>query len=84
MSHAIGSDGLAEAQARYTAIVPRSYRQRGVQQLQNNTRSALSVGLSPSDPRSGVFLGRRYVMTATNGRSMSTSQDQPVIEENVA
>lgn len=83
MTHSIGSDGLAEAQARYAAIVPREYQQRGVAQLQENTRSALSVGLSPSDPRSGVFRGERYLTAPQNGRSESTSQAAPVFEEDV-
>jgi hypothetical protein len=83
MGHALGSDGLVAAQERYNAVLPREYQQRGVAQLTQNTRSAVSLGLAPDDPRSGVFQGRRYVMTPQNGRSQSTSQAAPVFEEDV-
>lgn len=79
----LGSEGLLADQQRYADLVPRDYRQAGVAQLQENTRSALSVGLSPSDERSGVYLGRRYVTTPDNGRSASTSQASPVFEQDV-
>jgi hypothetical protein len=60
--------------------VARSYLQQGLGQLQENQRSALSVGLSPTDKRSGVFLGQRYVTASTNGRAESTNQ-APVFED---
>jgi hypothetical protein len=77
----LGSEGLAEASQRYDAVLARSYRQAGVMQLTENAKSAVSLGLSPSDPRSGVFQGRRYLMTASNGRSQSTSEAAPVLQE---
>lgn len=51
--------------------------QSGVAQTQQNQRSALSLGISPSSERTGVFAGQRWLMTSTNGRSASTSQAQP-------
>src|SRR5580704_453874 len=82
MSHAVGdSAGLAEAQQRYAHIVPRSYRQAGVTQLAENAKSAVSVGLSPDDPRTGVFLGSRYVTSSNVGRAASTAEAQPVFDE---
>ena len=77
----LGSEGLLADQSRYTDLVPRSYQQAGVMQLAENARSAVSVGLSPSDPRSGVFRGERYLMSSQNGRSASTSQTSPVFEQ---
>lgn len=58
-------------------LVPRSYQQAGIEQLTQNSRSALSVGLAPNDARSGVFRGQRYTMTSPNGRSTSTSEATP-------
>ncbi len=83
MIHALGSAGLAEVQQRYAQVVPRQYMQAGVQQMTQNTRSALSLGLAPDDPRSGILQGRRYVMTPQNGRSQSTSQAAPFFQDNV-
>jgi hypothetical protein len=74
----LGSEGLLTDQQRYADLVPKHYMQRGVDQLQQNAASAISVGLAPDDPRSGLFAGRRYVMTAGNGRSESTSEANPV------
>jgi hypothetical protein len=76
----LGSEGLLADQARYTDLVPRSYREAGVAQLGQNSPSALSVGLNPGDPRSGVFRGERYLMSSPNGRSTSTSEASPVFE----
>lgn len=72
---------LAEAQERYNATIARHFVEQGVAQLQQNARSALSVGLSPSDPRSGIFRGERYVMTSPNGRSDATVRAAPVFDE---
>ena len=77
----LGSEGLTADQQRYQDLVPRSYQQAGVMQLAENARSAVSVGLSPSDPRSGVFRGERYLMSSQNGRSESTSETSPVFEQ---
>jgi hypothetical protein len=81
MSHAAASDGLQQAQARYAAIIPKNYVQSGVTQLQENAHSALSMGISPDDARTGLIQGRRWLMTASNGRSASTSMAAPVFEE---
>lgn len=68
---------LAESQERYNAVLPRHYSQAGVAQIGQNARSALSLGLSPGDARSGVFAGQRYVLTSSNGRSASTRESDP-------
>jgi hypothetical protein len=81
MSHAVTADSLDAAQARYNDLVPRSYVQHGVAQLTQNARSALSLGLAADDPRSGIFQGRRYLLTAGNGRSDRTAEASPVFAD---
>jgi hypothetical protein len=80
-AHALGSDGLAETQARYASLVPREYQRAGVIAMTRNVPSSLAVGLSPSDPRSGTWQGRRYVLSTVNGKSRSTNQAVPVVEQ---
>jgi hypothetical protein len=83
MSHAvaspsIGSDGLAEAQARYAQIVPREYQRRGIQQMAANAPSALQAGISASSPRTYTWAGQRYVMGTGLGRSQATYDANPL------
>jgi hypothetical protein len=65
----------------FTAGATTHYENRGVLAMEENVPSALSAGLSPSDSRTSVFRGQRYVMTPANGRSASTSQTSPVFEQ---
>jgi hypothetical protein len=81
--HVRTSDGLSAAQQRYAGQVAAHYMQAGVEQMQQNVGSALSLGVAHGDPRTGTFQGRRYLLTAGNGRSESTSQAQPVFAEDV-
>ncbi len=46
------------------------------------TRSALSLGLASDDPHTNTFQGRRYMMTADNGRAAHTAEANPVFEQN--
>lgn len=78
----LGSEGLLADQQRFADLMPKAYRQAGVAQLQENVPSAVSAGLSPSDARTQVFRGQRFVMTSPNGKSTSTSEAAPVFEQN--
>jgi hypothetical protein len=54
-----------------------------ISQHGGNTPSALSAGLSPSDPRTSVFRCQRFMQTSPNGKSASTSQVSPVFQEDL-
>lgn len=83
MGHAIGSEGLQEAQQRYADLVPKKYTAAadGVLGRTENVASSLSTGLSPSDPRSQVFNGERWTTTSPNGRAQSTALAEPQFQQ---
>lgn len=78
MAHALGSNSLDEAQARYAQIVPRQYMTRGLQQMAFNAPSALQAGISASSARTYTWAGERYVMGTGLGRSQATYDANPL------
>jgi hypothetical protein len=54
------------------------FQERGVQAIQENRPSALSVGRSETDPSTGVMAGgQRYVVQTSDGESDATRQAEP-------
>ncbi|MBV9451122.1 MAG: hypothetical protein JOZ48_18345 [Acidobacteriaceae bacterium] len=72
---------LAESQQRYNDSLNHHYVQQGVGQLTENQHSALSLGLSPADERTGIFAGQRWLMASSNARSAGTNQAAPILAD---